>query len=160
MGNRFSRDLIKGRIAETIFERMFVESGNFIVVPFGYEKTVNFLTQVNINKGKEKEALETVQNMPDYILINKRSEDIFLVEVKYRREKNYENIRKGANKITRKGWEKVWYFLATPEGFYFSRCADLIKDPRSIDDNKLSESKVAKKKQESYLEMLKEFEKV
>jgi len=36
----FSRDLIKGRIAEVIFEQMFREQGQYTVIPFGYEQTV------------------------------------------------------------------------------------------------------------------------
>ncbi|MDE2096048.1 MAG: hypothetical protein KGL39_02265 [Patescibacteria group bacterium] len=36
----FFRDLLKGKIAEVIFEQMFRDCGKFTILPFGYEKTV------------------------------------------------------------------------------------------------------------------------
>lgn len=36
----FSRDLLKGKIAEVIFEQMFRDCGKFTILSFGYEKTV------------------------------------------------------------------------------------------------------------------------
>lgn len=36
----FTRNLVKGRIAETIFAQMFRDSGSYTVLEFGYEKVV------------------------------------------------------------------------------------------------------------------------
>ncbi len=54
----FSKDLIKGKVAEVIFEQMFREEEKFTVIPFGYEHTMPTLAQyrghVMIKKGTEK----------------------------------------------------------------------------------------------------------
>lgn len=41
----FARELIKGRIAETVFEQMIKHEERFTVIPFGYEHTMPLLAQ-------------------------------------------------------------------------------------------------------------------
>jgi len=36
----FTKQLVKGKIAEVIFAQMFRQSGNFTVLEFGYEKVI------------------------------------------------------------------------------------------------------------------------
>jgi len=36
----FARNLVKGKIAETIFAQMLRETGSFTVLEFGYEKII------------------------------------------------------------------------------------------------------------------------
>ena len=153
--NDFSRNLIKGGIAEMVFERMFAEAGGYLVVPFGYEKTVNILTQID----KDKEAFENLRSMPDYVLVDKnKDEAIYIVEVKYKRSVNYDYVKKEAESIKEKGWKKVWYFLATPKSFYFATCSDLIEDPKNLEKNKLPYSMVNEELQKRFLAMLNDFE--
>jgi hypothetical protein len=41
----FARNLVKGKIAETIFAQMLREAGDFTVLEFGYEKVIPELVQ-------------------------------------------------------------------------------------------------------------------
>jgi len=41
----FSRNLVKGKIAETVFAQMLRSTGEFTVLEFGYEKIIPELVQ-------------------------------------------------------------------------------------------------------------------
>jgi len=138
-----------------VFERMFAEAGGYLVIPFGYEKTVNILTQIN----KDREAFSNITSMPDYVLVDREKEEVgYIVEVRYKSKKIYQTIQKEAREIKEKGWKKVWYFLATPEGFYLARCTDLIDNPEIIEKQKLPVTMVGQEIQEKFLKLLNDFE--
>ena len=42
---KFTKNLVKGKIAETIFAQMFREVGDYTVIEFGYEKIIPELIQ-------------------------------------------------------------------------------------------------------------------
>jgi len=42
---KFAKNLIKGKIAEIIFEQMIRDEERYTVIPFGYEHTVPTLAQ-------------------------------------------------------------------------------------------------------------------
>ncbi len=48
------KKLIKGKIAEIIFEQMFRETGEYTIIPFGYENIVPELTQCKKNSKAQK----------------------------------------------------------------------------------------------------------
>ncbi|HSA84384.1 MAG TPA: hypothetical protein VLF20_05895, partial [Patescibacteria group bacterium] len=87
----FSRNLIKGRIVETVFEEMFRASGEFTVLPIGYEHTTPTLAQYQ-HLLEVKNVLENIRNAPDFALISQDNKKVFLVEVKYRNELKSEEI--------------------------------------------------------------------
>jgi hypothetical protein len=64
------------------------------------------------------------------------------------------DIKKNATEIFER-WKLAHIFIATPTGFYFDFCTDLIKD--NAVPTQLSEKLVSKELQEKYLGLLKDF---
>jgi len=64
----FTRQLVKGKIAETIFSQMFRESGNFTVLEFGYEKVIPEMIQQGFNESNP--MIETLRTAPDFAVID------------------------------------------------------------------------------------------
>ncbi len=80
MDTKFSKNLIKGKIAEIIFEQMFREAGEYTIIPFGYENIMPEL--VNCGKSSNaKKAIKNISSSPDFALISRNKESVFLVEV-------------------------------------------------------------------------------
>jgi len=80
---KFSKRLIKGKIAEMIFERMFADSGQFTILRSGYEYSLPELAQYTQLPAVEK-YFENIRTTPDFILISNDRKRAFIVEVKYR----------------------------------------------------------------------------
>lgn len=149
----FSRDLIRGRIVETIFEEMFRASGEFTVLPIGYEHTTPTLAQYQ-HLLEVKNVLENIRSAPDFALISQDNKKVFLVEVKYRNELNKKEILETA-KATLVRWNPCFLFVATKDNFYFSPCSSIINNQGEIEQ--LRESWISKNLQEEYLSLIKEF---
>jgi len=159
MEKDFSHELIKGKIAELIFELMFRETGEFIALRFGYEYTLPELAQYQ-NIVEVKEVLNNIRNSPDFILIsNKKNENgrlnVFTVEVKYRRTREAEEIKRTAEDVL-KIWDPSWLFIASPDGFFFAPCSSVVKDAGQI--SPLSDNWVGPELKAKYLELLRDFE--
>jgi hypothetical protein len=152
---QFAHDIIKGRIAETIFEMMFRETGEYTILRFGYEYTLPELVQYK-KYLRMPEALDNINNSPDFILVSKDRTKVYLVEVKYRTKIDYHEILKIAEN-TASRWHSPYLFLATPDRFYFEPC-NTIKNKKGL-IGELFESKIPKEIQEKYLKLLNEFEK-
>lgn len=151
----FVHELIKGRIAETIFEMMFRNTGRFTVHRLGYEYTEPLVAQYQ-DKAELDDVLKTIRHTPDFIIIEEaeQKKGIFIVEVKYRRKINKKENREIAEEIL-KHWNPSWLFIATPERFFFSPCSSVLKDG---DISPLSESWASGELQNKYLELLRDFE--
>jgi hypothetical protein len=150
---KFCKSLIKGRIAEIIFEMMFRHTNKFKLIHFGYELTAPELTTKEMHSAVNKVTLESILHTPDYIEIDKENK-ASLVEVKYRKSINPEKAKLMAEAIT-KNWPEAWLFIATPQGFYFDQAKSIIKENGSI--HLLSNDLVDKQTQEEYLKVLNEF---
>ena len=148
----FSRKLIKGKIAEVIFEQMIREEERYTVIPFGYEHTMPMLAQYQ-HLVEVKHIIKNITEAPDFALISEDKSKLFLVEVKYQHKLNTEDLIKYSNKLLDK-WECPWLFVITPEGFYCGMCDWIIKEEKI---NELSENWVTKERQIEYLKLLKEF---
>ena len=83
MDKNFSKDVIKGKIAEIIFELMFREAGKYTVIPFGYEKTFPELIQYSKRLPGAQKVIDNIKNAPDFAIISNDRKRIYLVEVKY-----------------------------------------------------------------------------
>jgi len=150
----FSKNLIKGKIAQIIFEQMFREQGEYTVIPFGYENILpEIFPQRNNFEGAQR-AIDNIRNAPDYTLISVKKEKVYLVEVKYRKELNIEEIKKIAEKQIQR-WNPSCIFVATQNGFYFDLCSSILRK-NSI--QRLGESLIAKEIQNKYLILLNDFE--
>lgn len=154
MSIKFSRDLIKGRITETIFEQMIRDEGRYDVIPFGYEHTMPTLAQYH-DLVEIKQVMKNISDAPDFALVSIDKKEVYLVEVKYQSKLDLTQLIDYANKLLKR-WTPSWLFVATPEGFYCAPCRSIVKDG-SI--SKLSENWVSHGHQVEYLNLLNEFEK-
>lgn len=148
----FSKQLIKGKIAELIFEQMFRRVSGYTVIPFGYESIIPELIQY-AEKEDRNGLIENIRNAPDFALISHDPKQVLLVEVKYRAVMDMEQARRTAKRICEQ-WKLAWIFYATPEGFYFDFCADLehLKTLTPLD-----EKIIPLETQREYVQLLKDF---
>lgn len=151
----FTKSLIKGEMAQVIFEQMFIEMDTSIVIPFGYEHTATVLHQFQRGMNEQdRQDLKNVRNMPDFLLVSQEKKNALLVEVKYRRIKSEGEILKLAKEVYKR-WPSCWFFLATLEGFYFGKCSKIMDNKGKI--SPLSINWVSKERQGQYLDLLKKF---
>ncbi len=150
----FSKGLIKGKIAEIIFEQMFRESGNYTILHTGYEHTMPELAQYR--RTLKKEVVEDVSGMPDFVLISNDKKALFIVEVKYR-SKIYREELKEIARVMLKKWNPSWLFVTSPDGFFFEPCHTIVNNEGRI--GSLYSTWVNKRIQNEYLNLLREFEK-
>ena len=151
----FSRDLLKGKIAEVIFEQMFRDCGKFTILPFGYEKTVPEVAQYQ-HVVEVQQVLENLRHAPDFIIITQDRSQVYLIEVKYRHSTSPQEIKTIAEQV-REHWNVAWLFLATPEGFFFDAINRVIASGGKIPP--LATSWIDAEAQKHYLSLLMEFEK-
>lgn len=152
MQKDFSKQLIKGKIAEMVFDQMFREAGKYTVIPFGYESIVPELMQYT-KQTEYKALLENIRNAPDFALVSHNPKEVFLVEIKYRSKIDLEEIKRSADDICER-WKLAWLFVATPDGFYFDACTDIVESGRMTP---LTHEYMDKDLQEKYVALLKEF---
>jgi len=77
-----SESMLKGRMAESLVEELFKNSGNKIY-RFGYEAIVQNLTQIERSFNRDGEVGKRICAIPDFIVIDKQGNPTF-VEVKFR----------------------------------------------------------------------------
>ncbi|EKD23753.1 MAG: hypothetical protein ACD_81C00186G0007 [uncultured bacterium] len=149
----FARNLVKGKIAETIFAQMLRETHEFTVLEFGYEKIISELVQQGFDI--ESKAIKVLRTAPDFAVIDHSTRAVLLIEVKYLREMNPTFMLQHAERM-RESWNPSYIFLATGDGFYFD-------DIKTICDNKgeisrLEHSQIPEDLQARYHKILKDFE--
>ena len=83
----FSRNLVKGKIAETVFAQMLRSTGEFTVLEFGYEKIIPELVQQGDKENND--MVETLRTAPDFAVINKKKKNNNRLKMAF-----YENRRK------------------------------------------------------------------
>lgn len=150
----FTRNLIKGKIAETIFEQMIRDMEKYTVIPFGYEHTVPTLAQYQ-HIAKVKEVMENIKDAPDFALVSEDKSKIYLVEVKYQKSLSNDFVYEHAKNLLER-WNPSWLFVATPEGFHCAPCSKIVENNGQI--SYLSPKWVDQKTQEEYLGLLNVFE--
>jgi len=150
----FIKQLVKGKIAEIIFEQMFRESSKFTILHSGYEYTLPELAQYQ-NFAEVKAVMTNIRNAPDFILISQDKKEVHLVEVKYRNQLYLKDIREIAENLL-KNWNPSWLFVATPNGFYFEPCNKILNNNGEI--KSLYETWIDFETQKEYLKLLNEFE--
>ena len=149
----FSENLLKGRVAETIFEQMFRNAGCFTILSFGYEKILPELASRK-NDVKAEETMEIIRRAPDFAVINNDSHDVFLIEVKYLRNPNPRIILQDATKMY-SSWKPSYLFLATPNGFFFDKASDIIRNKGDM--REFVHPQIPKDVQLKYTELLNSF---
>jgi hypothetical protein len=124
MDLNFPESLIKGKITESIFELMFREAGKFEIIPIGYEHTTPELAQYQ-HQVHVKQVLNNLRDAPDFALVSSDKKSVYLVEVKYRKKIDFDYLVPEAEKIHLK-YNPCYFFTATPDGFYFDSCSNII----------------------------------
>ena len=146
-----TRNLVKGRIAETVFAQMFRDHGRYTVLEFGYEKVVPQL--VGRNYDHNSPVIENLRVAPDFAVINQDSKEVRLIEVKFRQILDSSKVLNIARRM-HKSWSPSYLFIATLDGFYFGEVSEIIKKNGEI--SKLDEIPVDE--QSKYLQLLIGFE--
>ena len=149
----FSKQLIKGKIAEHVFEQMLRDSDSFTVLSFGYEKVLPELASKQ-HTIKTKETMEIIRTAPDYAVINHLTKEVHLIEVKFRAHINEENIFKSALRML-DSWKTAHLFLATPKGFYSDEVQEIVENRGKI--RPLEHRQIPKELQDKYTNLLMEF---
>lgn len=152
----FTRRLIKGKIAEIIFEQIVNHMNGYTILEFGYEKVVRQLAN-EMKTDKSKETIRIVRRAPDFAIINEKTHDVTLVEVKYMKEASTSSVLKAAKEI-RKSWKKASLFVVSPTGFYFNEIETIIANKGKI--SPFNHKLISKTKQKAYLELVNEFVRV
>lgn len=76
--------MIKGRIAETLIEQLFLSLG-YDVFRYGMENTVPGI--MKLLKGVRSNVANDIRRMPDFVV--KKNDKVFFVEVKFRASENF-----------------------------------------------------------------------
>ncbi|HUS50367.1 MAG TPA: hypothetical protein VMZ91_09390 [Candidatus Paceibacterota bacterium] len=152
MQKDFSKNFIKGKIGEIVFDQMLREEGKFIVIPFGYERMIPEFIQY-ARETKNQEIIDNIRSAPDFALVSQDRKEVFLIEVKFRSIVNIEELKETANKIQER-WKLVWIFVCTPNGFYFDKTTDIIKNGKLTP---LGKNWICQENQEKYLKLLNNF---
>ena len=150
---KFSEQLIKGKITELIFEQMLREAGGFTVLAFGYENILPELMHRQHDMKTEK-TMEVIRRAPDFAVINNTTHDVHLIEVKYRQKLKSSEMLTLTSRMF-ESWKPSYLFLATPDGFYFGKVADIVEKKGKIE--RLSHPQISNALQERYLKLLNEF---
>lgn len=120
--DRFSENILKGRMAETLVEEMLRTSGN-TVYRFGYESIVQNLTQLEQSFDTYATVGERIRAIPDFIVIDGKGEPTF-VEVKFRFDaaKPLHDETIEVLERVEKYWNSLIIFVNCTEEPYFRIC--------------------------------------
>lgn len=149
----FARQLVKGKIAETVFAQMFRCVGKYTVLEFGYEKVIPELVQSGYSQ--QTGIIETLRTAPDFAVIDTNQRHVKLVEVKYRHAINNLEILKVAQRM-HQAWNPSYLFIATLDGFYFDSIEAILAHngvPAKLEDHD-----IPTEVQQEYLMIINEFE--
>ncbi len=73
--------MIKGRIAETLIQELFLTLG-YNVFRYGMENTIPGIME--LLKGVRSDVAQEIRRMPDFVMQNPKTKDVYFVEVKFR----------------------------------------------------------------------------
>lgn len=77
----FRHGMIKGRIAETLIQELFLSLG-YNVFRYGMENTIPGIME--LLKGVRSDVAQEIRRMPDFVMQNPKTKDVYFVEVKFR----------------------------------------------------------------------------
>jgi hypothetical protein len=73
--------MIKGRIAETLIQELFLSLG-YNVFRYGMENTIPGIME--LLKGVRSDVALEIRRMPDFVMQNPKSKEVYFIEVKFR----------------------------------------------------------------------------
>lgn len=149
----FARQLVKGKIAETIFAQMFRTTGKYTVLEFGYEKVIPELVQSGYDATTG--IIETLRTAPDFAVIDIEQRHVKLVEVKYRRHMQPSEVLETARRM-HQSWNPSYLFICTLDGFYFDEIENVLGNAGGM--RKLNAEDIPEDVQAEFLKILQDFE--
>jgi len=78
----FRYNMIKGRIAETLIQELFL-SLDYNVFRYGMENTIPGIME--LLKGVKSEVATEIKRMPDFVVQNPKTDEVYFIEVKFRK---------------------------------------------------------------------------
>ncbi len=123
------------------------------MLDFGYERIIPELVQRG--EGGSSEMVETLRTAPDFAVINRKTKEVHLIEVKYRKSFTNQNVLDIAESMS-KNWNPSYLFLASVDGFYFGEVRTLIENQGKID--LLEHKQIPRETQDAFLKILNDFE--
>ena len=83
---KYREGMIKGRIAETLIEELFLSLG-FNVFRYGMENAVPGI--MKLLKKTRSDVADIIRKMPDFVIQNPNTADVFFIEVKFRASEEF-----------------------------------------------------------------------
>lgn len=74
-------NMIKGRIAETLIQELFLSLG-YNVFRYGMENTIPGIME--LLKGVRSDVAQEIRRMPDFVIQDPRDKSVYFIEVKFR----------------------------------------------------------------------------
>lgn len=84
--HNYRYNMIKGRIAETLIQELFLSLG-YNVFRYGMENTIPGIME--LLKGVKSEVATEIRRMPDFVIQNPNTNEVFFIEVKFRKNGTY-----------------------------------------------------------------------
>jgi hypothetical protein len=78
--------MIKGRIAETLIQELFLSLG-YNVFRYGMENTIPGIME--LLKGVRSDVAQEIRRMPDFVMQNPKNKEVYFIEVKFRAKEEY-----------------------------------------------------------------------
>lgn len=79
-------NMIKGRIAETLIQELFLSLG-YNVFRYGMENTIPGIME--LMKGVRSDVATQIRRMPDFVVQHPERKDVFFIEVKFRANESF-----------------------------------------------------------------------
>jgi hypothetical protein len=79
-------NMIKGRIAETLVQELFLSLG-YNVFRYGMENTIPGIME--LLKGVRSDVSKQIRRMPDFVIQNPQSKEVYFIEVKFRANETF-----------------------------------------------------------------------
>lgn len=102
----FRFNMIKGRIAETLIQELFLQL-RYYVFRYGMENTIPGVME--LLKGVKSEVAEEIKRMPDFVVQNPETREVFFIEVKFRASErfSFKDLEDGY------AWENVFFIVVS-----------------------------------------------
>lgn len=136
---RYREGMIKGRIAETLIEELFLSLG-YNVFRYGMENTVPGI--MKLLKGVRSDVAHNIRRMPDFVVQNQKNGEVYFIEVKFRAKEEFK-------------------FSDLPQDYPYKNCYFIIvskKHIKCITYGELEQGKEVTQKTQNYLGNRKEFD--
>jgi hypothetical protein len=98
--------------------------------------------------------MEIIRRAPDFAVINNDTHDVYLIEVKYLMRPTASTILTDAKRMF-DSWKPSYLFLATPDGFFFDKASEIVKNGGVIQP--FTHPQIPSELQSKYTQLLNEF---